>query len=486
VFPAPFEDPILLDAEREAVHPDLARATDRTDEAVFAAIARLAAISARPDVSIALSYSCRDNREFRQTYASWLMLQALRASRRDPAVSYHDLHAALGAPVSCVPPSAAGAIDASRWWLAGVTRAGEAAGRDAVLRHYPALAAGARAEAARASDRFTEYDGYVPAAGAALDPCASAAPISPTQLEEAAACPFRFFLRRGLRVDAIESGERDRDAWLDPLIRGSLLHDLYAEFLRRCRQENRPAALDRDANWLQQRGREALAALAREMPPPSAEIEERESRALLDDLALFAAAEAEIPAGRTPVGFEVSFGRADAVGDEPLAQADPVAIDLGVGLTFRLAGRIDRIDRIGPSTFEIVDYKTGGYWEKDWQGTFAGGRRLQHALYGLAALELLKGRHGSARVAGAHYYFSSAKGQQERKTIPSPSPATLGRVLGDLRLVIASGLFVHAPEPDGCKWCDFGYACGKEAPARAKAKTADPALGPYLRLVAHE
>ena len=47
VFPAPFEDPILLDAERERIDPALARAGDRTDEAVYAALSRLAAMSAR-------------------------------------------------------------------------------------------------------------------------------------------------------------------------------------------------------------------------------------------------------------------------------------------------------------------------------------------------------------------------------------------------------------------------------------------------------
>ena len=82
------------------------------------------------------------------------------------------------------------------------------------------------------------------------------------------------------------------------------------------------------------------------MPPPSTEIHDRESRAFLDDLALFAAAEAGLPDGREPIGFEVSFGRADSVDDEPLAQSAPVVVDLGGGLTFRLAGRIDRIDRI--------------------------------------------------------------------------------------------------------------------------------------------
>jgi ATP-dependent helicase/nuclease subunit B len=488
VFPAPFEDPVLLDVERARLADDpddLPLAVDRTDEAVYTAVARLAAISARPDTRLLLSYSCRDLREFRQTYASWLLLQVFRTSRGRPSATYADLHDALGAPVSCVPAEGQPALGESRWWLGRLAAAGAAA-TPVLVRAYRAVGAGLAAEAARASAEFTEFDGHVPDAGPVLDPCAAGRVVSPTQLEEAAECPFRFFLRRGLGVDAIESGERDRDVWLDPLLRGSLLHDLYAELLRRCRAEGRRVVVPADADWLRDRGLRRLEALAREMPPPSGEIHDRESREFLDDLALFAAAEAALEPGRTPIAFEVSFGRADAVDDEPLAVAEPIAVDVGGGLAFRLAGRIDRIDQIGDATFEILDYKTGGYWEADWQGTFAGGRRLQHALYGLAALELLKRRTRHARVAGAQYYFSSAKGQQERKVIPAPAAATLRAVLGDIRDVVAAGAFVHAPDAAACRWCDYGHACGEAAAARAERKLGASALAPYRRLVRHE
>ncbi len=69
---------------------------------------------------------------------------------------------------------------------------------------------------------------------------------------------------------------------------------------------------------------------------------------------------------------------------------EAVEIDLGNGNTFRIAGRIDRIDKVGEASFEVLDYKTGSYWEPNWTGIFQGGRLLQHALYGLAAAELLK------------------------------------------------------------------------------------------------
>jgi len=59
-------------------------------------------------------------------------------------------------------------------------------------------------------------------------------------------------------------------------------------------------------------------------------------------------------------------------------------------------------------------------------------------------------------------------------------------VLTDLREVIAQGLFVHTPDPEDCKFCDYGAACGANPHERAKAKLDDPALLPFLRLRNYE
>jgi ATP-dependent helicase/nuclease subunit B len=491
VFPVPFEDPILLDAERARIGRGLRLSHDRTDEAVALGKARLADIRRQPGVRVTYSYSCRDLREYRQTYASWLMLDAFREATGNPAAPYQELHAHLGEPVSCVPPTAAAALDDSRWWLHGVASGG-AATRGAVLAAYPPLAAGVTAQEQRASDAFTEYDGHVPEAGPVLDPCQPGRVVSPTSLEDAAKCPFRYFLKHGLGVNAIESGERDRDVWLDPLLRGSLLHDLYAELLRRCRAANRRVSIEDDAAWMAERGRQTLVDLAVEMPPPSEEVRARETDGLLRDLAIFVEAEAQLDETRTPLGLEVGFGRGGSSEIEPLSQEQPIVLDLGQGMAVTIAGRIDRIDRIDQTdrgsapAFEIIDYKTGRYWADDWAGVFAGGTRLQHALYGLAAAELLRRTTTSAAVSGAQYYFPSEKGQQERKHIAAPSRATVAQVIADLRQVIVSGAFVHASDADVCKFCDYKPACGRNAFARAKAKNADPALEAVRRLAAHE
>jgi len=485
VFPAAVEDPVLLDSERQLISPALLCSSDRIEEAVNAVLARLAVVETVAGREVCLSYSCRDLREYRETFPSWLMLQAYRLQTADPSRSYPDLKAALGAPKSYVPESAPAALSDAGWWLHGLKLAGNVA-KPYVLRQFPALAQGIRAEEERQAPAFGEYDGFVPAAGKVLDPCARERPVSPTQLQTVAECPFRYFLERGLGLQAVDEGDRDTDVWLDPMLRGTELHDLYAAMLVKCRDEKRKPNFGTDLSWLRDRTHTRLKSLRNEMPPPSEEVFEREEQDFLADVELFLKAECEIEDGRTPVGFEVSFGRVLAENSsEALAREEPIIIDLGKGLRFRLAGRIDRIDQIGPSSFEIIDYKTGGYFEADWKGTFSGGRRLQHALYGIAAVELLKRKYPRPTIAGGVYYFSSAKGQQERKRIDRPSAAATTAVLADLQEVIASGTFVHATDESACKWCDFSNACGTNVFERAAGKQNDPKVIPYRRLVAH-
>lgn len=486
VFPAAVEDPVLLDSERQRISPALQCSSDRIEEAVNSVLARLAVVETGAGGEVCFSYSCQDLRKYRETFPSWLMLQAYRLQTADPSKSYPDLKTALGEPKSCVPESAEAALGDAGWWLHGLKLAGAAA-KPSVLRQFPALVQGIRAGEARHATAFGEYDGFVPAAGKALDPCTRERPVSSTQLQNAAECPFRHFLEYGLGLEPLDENERDSDVWLQPALRGTELHHLYATLLVKCRNEKRKPNLGIDLSWLRDQTNERLQILRNEIPPPSNDVFEREGQDFLADIELFLKAECDIEEDRTPVGFEVSFGRLlNEDSSEPLAQTEPIVIDLGKGLRFRLAGRIDRIDQIDASSFEILDYKTGGYFEQDWRGTFAGGRRLQHALYGLAAVELLKRNCKRPTITRAVYYFSSSKGGQERVRIPFPPAPAILTVLSDLQKVIASGTFVHAVDKSACNWCDFRNACGESAFDQAKAKQNDPNLAAYRRLAAHE
>jgi ATP-dependent helicase/nuclease subunit B len=410
------------------------------------------------------------------------MLQAFRLKRGDAKLSYHEMKAELGEPRSAVPEDRKTALSPGGWWLGSVVGTGEE-GIEVLSSAFQGVSLGRTAEERRDSAEFTEFDGYVPSAGPVLDPCAPETAFSVTELEKAAECPFRFFLKRGLGVRPVDEAERDKDIWLDPLTRGSELHELYAALLRRARNENRRVT-KADGAWLTALAQERLKALNEEMPAATAEILERESQDLLTDLQLFLDAEAT-DSTSTPIGFEVSFGRPLGDDNEPLARAEAVEVDLGKGITFRIAGRIDRIDKLGAASFEVLDYKTGGYWRDKWQGSFDGGRRLQHALYGLAAVELLKTHYKNPEIVAGVYYFSSHKGRQERVRISAPARADIAAVLGDLRDVIVNGQFIRTPDEGNCRFCDYIAACGGEANRQAEEKQSDSKLNAYRKLAAN-
>ena len=355
---------------------------------MYAVLSRLAVSGA----SATFSYSCRDTREFRETYASWLMLQAYRLQQGNETLAYPAMKTTLGEPKSAVPTDR----ERARPTAGGSAALSAPGGTASVLgAAFPQTARGRAAETRREALEFTEFDGHVSGAGPALDPCSPINVYSVTELEKAAVCPFRFFLKRGLGLRPVDDRERDKDVWLDPLTRGSELHAVYAALLRRTRDENRRPT-KKDGAWLLALAQDRLAQLHQEMPAATPEILERETRDFLADLELFLDAEIE-ETQSTPVGLEVSFGRPLGDDEDPLARAEPIEIALGAGLTLRIAGRMDRINEVGPATFEVLDYKTGGFWRDNWKGVFAGGSRLQHALWtrrGRAAQDPLQEAEG--------------------------------------------------------------------------------------------
>lgn len=483
VFPPLVEDPVLLDAERVSIDRALRTSEDRVGEALYRIVSRLGSLRGH----VCLSYSCRDLREARASFPSWVLLQAVRVLEPAESWTYERLVDRLGEPVSAVPAEPGQALSDAGWWLAGLRRADTSA-LPAVHDGFPVLARGRAAEAARDSVDFTAYDGLVPEAGPRLDPRVSGAPVSPTSLEELAKCPFRYFLQRGLGLDPVDDAEPNPDVWLDPMTRGTILHELFATIMREIRDRRETPDPAHHGARLRELGLAALAEHRALVPPPSDGVYEREERELLSDLALFLKFEAEDCRGRRPLGFEVAFG--GTTEGEALGRREPVTVDLGDGLRFTLRGRIDRLDRLADGTYEAVDYKTGGaFLPGGLDATFAGGRQLQHALYALAAVELLRATDRQARVVGS-YYFPTSRGRRERQVRPASTQAQAPAVLRDLFDLLTAGAFVHSPNQDeDCRFCEFDRACGPRAAERARAKIDsgdNTALEAYRRLSAHE
>jgi ATP-dependent helicase/nuclease subunit B len=488
VFPAAVEDPVLLDEERAGVCGGILRSSeDCLAETQHQIVTRIASAGGR----VCLSYSCRDTRQYRESLPSWILLQAARLATGDHGMNYDGLARHLGEPVSPVPHPRDASLSESTWWVSSVRHAGQR-GLAVVESSFPSLARGRAAQQRRDDvEAFTEHDGFVPAAGPLLDPSASGSQVSATTLEAAAKCPFRYFLKRGLSVEPVGDAQRERDLWLGPLLRGSELHALYAALMRRCRKENRNPDLKKD-KWLVDLAVERLDQIAQEMPPPSKPVFDREREEFLRDVELFIEHESKRRKGDPkPIAFEVAFGRRHSDGDQedPLAQNEPVVIKVGTGREIRLNGRIDRIDEVQRGVYDIIDYKTGGFWRDDWKGEFAGGAHLQHALYGRAAMELLAKRGVKATIRQGVYFFSTVKGGKRPLAIKHPAFAKTCAVVSDLLDVMASGTFVHTDTDGECRFCEFGNACGAGSPDRAAGKIANEKgkrLEAVRRLAGHE
>jgi ATP-dependent helicase/nuclease subunit B len=172
----------------------------------------------------------------------------------------------------------------------------------------------------------------------------------------------------------------------------------------------------------------------------------------------------------------------DAVGEPLLLEygfgvacesAGPLSIELPSGLTFHLSGRIDRIDRIGRDAFRVLDYKTGGSERYDGQWYFMRGRRIQHALYSIAAESIIEklgiGTRPSVKEAG--YVFPTMRGEGRRVLREQGRKAELLELLDLVFDVMRDGTFLAAEDGGFCGICDYyDDVCGDEAARHARRK----------------
>jgi ATP-dependent helicase/DNAse subunit B len=214
-------------------------------------------------------------------------------------------------------------------------------------------------------------------------------------LEAFAGCGVRWLVERVL---APERAEPDPE----PMRRGSMAHAALEQVLRRLRDGTGSAALSPASL---QAALDALRAVMAELRSGAASVRARAGlRALEADLERYLRQEASGGAGFEPRWLEWGFG-----GDADAHAALPLP---GSGLS--VSGRVDRID-VGDGEVAVVrDYKgksaaPGARWAQD--------RRLQVALYALAARELL-----GLDVAGALYQPLGARDARPRGLVRDDVP----------------------------------------------------------------
>ncbi|HKY59819.1 MAG TPA: PD-(D/E)XK nuclease family protein, partial [Gemmatimonadota bacterium] len=341
------QDPILLDDDRRRLKPSALPGTGEIlEERRYALASMLAGLEGR----VSFSFSAWEAAAGRDRPPAGIVLQAHRVACARPLASYTDLRDALGAVVSPVPGNGR-AIDAGDVWLDALHEDGLFRRAEGLIRaSFVGLDRGIAARRAHRGDVLSAHLGRIEARPDVLDPRRNPdLALSATALEKLGACPLAYLHQSVLGLRDPEDPKLDPGAWLEPRERGTLLHAVYEESLRRARE--RRVALDGPAF-----GELALAVLQEEIsrfrgrvPIPSHEVFEREARALADDLKVFV----HMIAANPPDWMDLERGFGAYGGTETPIE---MAVDGG---SIHTRGYIDRIDRLPNGKLRVVDYKTG-------------------------------------------------------------------------------------------------------------------------------
>jgi len=399
-------------------------------------------------------------------------------------------------------------LDVAEWRVADARRSHDwrrfAASSLARRRDLP-LARNLQVQRARWSAELTAFDGFVPGAASSrrLSQGLAGLHISPTAIELWAKCPFQYFLKRVLYVEATENPEDDDDWAVSPLVRGSLIHEVLDRFFRELQAVGRPTMDElygaTDHSRLDEIATAVFTDLDTDGRATHALTWANERDAILVDLHTLLAKDQEerVRTRVVPALFEQSFGfnRPDSW---PAA-----VVPLARGGEARIHGFIDRVDVApsvaAPRTAVVIDYKSGGDatspFKKD---SVAAGTKVQLPAYARAAEQWLRDAKGVPDASAiAQYWMVSAKGKFARigPVDPKDAQARFEEVVQIMDAGLRMGAFPQVPggesqRPgragwDNCMWCEFNRVCptGRDQLAERKRADAPSAWHASLTLV---
>ncbi|MFC2167506.1 PD-(D/E)XK nuclease family protein [Acidobacteriota bacterium] len=456
-------DPILLDEEREAISKDLTSTSDRLRENLYAMTGLLSSLGGQ----VVLSFPSYDVIEERPSFPSSFLLQVYRLIEGNVELDYSALMNYLGGSSGFVGEKK---LDETDWWLDFI--AGDGPFKDAinsVKDLYPFISHGDFARVKKAGPDLSTYDGLVMISESEFNPLRnSALSMSASRIEKLARCPYGYFLRYVLAVSPPDEILIDKAAWLDAMERGSLIHDVLYEFMKGLREKGETLGEKDFGEEIRRVAVDVMRTYREENPPPSEAVFEREKGEIFGALDIFLKAEEKREEKVEPLLFEVNFGIKGEVGE---GIEESVTVELGPGLSFRLKGKIDRVDRQGRSSYRVIDYKTGSYKSYENIKAFGKGKCLQHALYAEAAEKILKEKKidGAARVTVTGYSFPTGRGDGREILIENFDRVRLKELLIHLFSILEKGYFLVNPKAS-CDFCDYGIVCGKGVIDRTKEK----------------
>ncbi|MBS1876547.1 MAG: exodeoxyribonuclease V subunit gamma [Acidobacteria bacterium] len=458
------EDPLLLDVRRREISPSLATSDDRIAEErllLHTAVASAARC-------FTASYPSMDLTQGRPRVPSFYALEIARAIEgRVPQLREFEKRLSDAAEARLVwpaPKDAAHSIDDAEYdlaWLAA--HRDERGGANYLLGANPHLGRSLRTRWARWESKWTPADGFVHPDTATLEHLLELRPSvrdhSPSSLQHYAACPYRFMLAGVLHLR--ERKEAVAIEQLDPLTRGSLVHEVQREFLRDWK-----SAPSTDFVTLMARLDDTLDRVARDWEERIAPAIERVWRSEIEDVRTDVRGwmihwHAHLDEWE-PVHFELGFGlrRLDAAHD-PASWREPVDV-AGV----RARGSIDLVERHrARGVLRITDYKTGKPPERE-PAYVGGGTVLQPMLYALAAERMLDAKAETGRL-----FYCTQRGAYVERPIAASDPRArqfFARAMSLIDDAMAAGFLPAAPDDEACDLCEFTAVCGPHEEARVR------------------
>ena len=278
-------------------------------------------------------------------------------------------------------------------------------------------------------------------------------------LQRFAACPYQFFLGSVARIHPLDEIPAPIEQ-LDPLTRGSIFHEVQAEFTRALREQNAlPVTRARIAHAEREIDRilnEVAARRKDELVPAIERVWRDEIEGMRIDLKGWLHRVADEGGEWVPLHAEFAFGVPSNADFDPESVPEPATLD-GRWL---LRGVVDQIEAPArPSEkgeLRVTDHKTGkDRTRRDM--VVNGGETLQPVLYGLAVEQAL-GRP----VSESQLFFATSAGRYRHRVV------RLGErerrqgieVLEVIDRAIETGVLVPAPRERACEWCDFRPVCG--------------------------
>lgn len=373
-------------------------------------------------------------------------------------------------------------------------RNGDMAAALAVVREKPFYFEGCDLLKFRQAARvFTAYDGMLSGAEARKrlgdNHSLKDKQLSASRLETFAACPLRYFYKYVLGLTVTPEPEKVLE--LQGSDRGNLMHDILEQTLKQGMKDGwlKTAILKEALKALGDEMERAFRRFEKEGVPGAPALWAWEKGQMALDLQKVIE---DILQDKdwTPLDFEVAFGQPQNLNHQdttrqPSAEGVNEAprealFKTKEGTTFKLQGRMDRVDISSDgSRLRVVDYKSGSSTGVS-KNSVKAGTKLQLPFY----LWALQNLFSDKEAKEALYDYITRKGGYRQVPFTPQTPTEIKDILSQVLTTVDSSVENGSFPAVGleCDHCDYNRLCGTGMKARGERKREDNKIRSYYQL----